>query len=72
MHVHVRLTWVPRPVGAQESGLCCPEPPHTNPFSEAEWAALSFPDTAFLMQIGSDKPLFSPDPHRGRHKPRAA
>lgn len=60
-------------VGAQPCALGFPESPLTNPFSEAEWAALSSPSpTAFLMQIGNDKPLFSPDSHRGRHKPEAA
>lgn len=59
-------------IGGQESILCYPESAHTNPFSEAEWAALSSPGPAFLMQIGNDKLIFSPDSHRGRHKPQAA
>lgn len=39
---------------------------------KAEWVALSSPAAAFLMQIGSDKLLYSPDPRMGRNKPKAA
>ena len=37
---------------------------------KAEWVAS--PAAAFLMQIGSDKLLYSPDLRMGRNKPKAA
>lgn len=49
-----------------------PKPPHADPVLKAEWVALSSPAAAFLMQIGSDKLLYSPDPRMGRNKPKAA
>ena len=60
-------------MGAQAAtSPCCPKPPHADLFLKAEWVALSSPADAFLMQIGSDKLLYSPDPCMSRNKPKAA